>query len=90
MILSEKLYLAEDRKTVVKDGDKRAAFLLGVAGSRISDPVAKKLGLLDEPEVIINAIETRDPEITVNDPEPTNRDGGQPKRRGRPPKSLAG
>jgi len=51
MKLTEKLWLTDDRKTVVKDGDKRAAFLLGLAGQEISDKHAKQLGLVPGAEL---------------------------------------
>jgi hypothetical protein len=87
MILSEKLYLTEDRKTVVPEGDKRAAFLLGIPGTRINDNLAKSLGLIPEPEALINQVTVNVPEITSSDPAPINRDF-QPKRRGRPPRII--
>lgn len=88
MILTEKLYLTEDRKQVVQEGDKRAAFLLGVPGFRVSDELAKKLGLLPDPETLINQITVHEPEIATAEPIIINRDGSLPRRRGRPPKSI--
>jgi len=47
MIASERLCLTEDRKTVVKAGDKRARFLLCIKGQEIPDVIARQYGLLD-------------------------------------------
>lgn len=44
-ILTEKLWYTADRKSVVPDGDPRAAFLLGCAGLDIPDAEAERLGL---------------------------------------------
>lgn len=70
MILTETLYFAADGKTVVKTGDPRAAFLLGVPGQSIPDARAKALGLIQPPQptVAVNPdpeIQTRDPEVGV-------------------------
>ena len=48
MIVKERLYLTADRKTVVKDGDKKAAFLFAAAGQEMPDNVARQYGLLKE------------------------------------------
>jgi len=48
MKITERLYLAADRKTVVKDGDKRAAFLLAAKGQELPDVIARQYGLLKE------------------------------------------
>lgn len=48
-VLDRPLYLTEDKKTVVEEGDPRARFVLGVAGSEIPDEQAKELGLLKAP-----------------------------------------
>lgn len=45
MKLDRKLWLTADRGKVVEDGDPKAAFLLGVAGSDVPDDEAKRLGL---------------------------------------------
>lgn len=87
MILTERLYLAADGVTVVKEGDLRAAFLLGGVGAVIPDAKAKKLGLLPEPEkvlakVIEPTVVTREPVVEHRDPEVQV----APRRRGRPPK----
>lgn len=47
MTLKERTYLTSDRSLAVREGDRRAAFLLGVAGTVIKDELAKKLGLLE-------------------------------------------
>jgi hypothetical protein len=83
MILTEKLYLTEDRKSVVRDGDKRAAFLLGVAGTKIRDTDAKRLGLLPEPEAVINQVTSHEPEISTQEAPITHRDGSTGRRRGK-------
>jgi len=83
MILTERLYLTEDKNSVVKEGDERAAFLLGVPGTKISDKEAKRLGLLAESQV--NAVQFQEPEVSTQDIPITHRDGGNsPRRRGRP------
>jgi len=43
--LTETLYLDETREEVVKEGDPRARFLVGVEGQTISDEEAARLGL---------------------------------------------
>jgi len=43
--LTETLYLDETREEVVKEGDPRARFLVGVEGQTISDEEAERLGL---------------------------------------------
>lgn len=45
MIATEKLWITADRKKVVKDGDKKARFLLCVPGQTIPKDVVKKYGL---------------------------------------------
>lgn len=42
MLSKARLYLTEDRKTVVPDGDKRAKFLLVAAGAEIPDATLAK------------------------------------------------
>lgn len=42
---TEKLWLAADQKTIVHDGDARAATLLVVKGGHIGEKQAKRLGL---------------------------------------------
>jgi hypothetical protein len=51
VIAQERLYLTSDRKTVVRDGDKDAAFLLAAVGQPIPIKLAQSLGLVDAPEV---------------------------------------
>lgn len=48
MVVTERLYLAADKKTVVKEGDKRAAYLLAAKGQEIPNIVAKQYGLLEK------------------------------------------
>lgn len=48
MVATERLYLTADRKTVVKDGDDRAAHIFAAKGQPISDVVARQYGLLDK------------------------------------------
>lgn len=43
--LTERLWYTADKTAVVSDGDLKAAFLLGVEGSQISDEEATRLGL---------------------------------------------
>lgn len=62
--LTETLYLTEDRKKAVKEGDKAAAFLLGVKGSKITDTAAEKLGLKKSES---GAFSHRDPVVTNRD-----------------------
>jgi hypothetical protein len=78
MTLSEKLYLTADRKSVVREGDPSAAFLLGVPGTVISDATAKRLGLLKDNAP--NQPVTQDPDVETRDPEITNRDGRRSKK----------
>jgi hypothetical protein len=88
--LTEKLFLAEDRKTVVKEGDKRAAFLLGIPGKVLTEKEAAFYGI-GAGVVPSGEIQTQVPEVTTQDPQVTNRDPAlTAPRRGRPPKSLAG
>jgi hypothetical protein len=47
MISKERLYLAADKKTVVKAGDPKAAFLLVGEGGEIPDKQALELGLME-------------------------------------------
>jgi len=47
MIASERLYLATDRRTVVREGDKRAAYLLVAKGQEIPLPIVRQYGLED-------------------------------------------
>ncbi len=47
MIVTERLYLTADRKTVVKDGDDKAAHIFAAKGQQISDVVARQYGLLE-------------------------------------------
>lgn len=62
--LKETLWLTADRRKAVKDGDKDAAFLLGRAGTKITDLAAEKLGLKkSEPGSVAN----RDPVVTHRD-----------------------
>ena len=67
MILTEALYWAGDRRTIVKAGDSRAAYLIGGAGKYIPDDVARKLGIgiTRDPA----PVQVRDPEIEQRDPE---------------------
>lgn len=48
MIAKERLYVTEDRRTVVKEGDKKAAFLLVGKGQEIPDVIARQYGLIDD------------------------------------------
>lgn len=49
--LTEKLWYTADKKSVVPDGDPRAAFLLGLPGRLIGDDEAVRLGLVaNEPK----------------------------------------
>jgi hypothetical protein len=43
--LTEKLWYTADMNAVVKDGDPKAAFLLGLPGHMIDDDEAERLGL---------------------------------------------
>src|SRR3546814_3805214 len=47
MIAQERLYLTRDRKTLVGDGDKRAAELYATPGTEIPESAAKLFGLTD-------------------------------------------
>ena len=44
--LDRRLWLTADQSRVVEDGDPAAAFLLGSAGKRVTDEVAKRYGLV--------------------------------------------
>ena len=48
MVVSERLYLTADRKTVVKEGDGKAVHIFAAAGQRITDDVARRYGLLEK------------------------------------------
>lgn len=43
--LDRKMWLTADKSEVVEDGDPRAAFLLGGAGTDVPDSEAERLGL---------------------------------------------
>ena len=90
MILSETLYLTEDRKAAVREGDKRAAYLLGVKGQTVRDELATKLGLIRSQESVIASVDsaaTQSIDVTTRDPVPHSRDPGfRFGKRGRPPK----
>lgn len=45
MTVQERLYLTADRKTAVREGDKRAAFLLAGKGQEIPKVIAKQYGI---------------------------------------------
>lgn len=45
MRLDRRLWLTADKNEVVEDGDPRAAFLLGGAGTEVPDAEAERLGL---------------------------------------------
>lgn len=47
MILKERLWWTQDKKNIVKDGDPRAAFLLGAPGQTISDAIAKQYSIIN-------------------------------------------
>lgn len=80
--LTEKLFLADDRKTVVPEGDKRAAFLLGIPGKVLSEKETAFYGLGNSAGETI----TQTPEGPIRDPQASHRDPASP-RRGRPPKA---
>lgn len=48
MKVTERLYLAADRKTVVKENSPKAAFLLAAKGQELPDVIARQYGLLKE------------------------------------------
>lgn len=48
-IAERRLYLAEDEKTVVEEGDPRAAFLLAPEGGEVPEDRAIELGLMKAP-----------------------------------------
>lgn len=52
MIVKERLYLTANRKKVVKEGDKRAAFLLAAKGQELPNVIARQYGLLKEKKKI--------------------------------------
>jgi hypothetical protein len=49
-VLDEKLWLTEDKKHTVPDGDVRARFLLGLAGEEIPYELAVSCGLAEAEE----------------------------------------
>ncbi len=49
-VSEKRLYLADDGKTVVEEGDPRAATLLVGVGGTLSDEDAKRYGLADDGE----------------------------------------
>jgi hypothetical protein len=48
-----RLYLSEDRNTVLEDGDPKAGWLLAAKGHAIPGPEAKRLGLTVENGVVV-------------------------------------
>src|SRR3546814_20130292 len=55
MIAQERLYLTRDRKTLVGDGDKRAAELYATPGTEIPESAAKLFGLTDRKSTRLNS-----------------------------------
>lgn len=53
----ERLYLTGDGKTVVKEGDSRAAFLFACVGQAIPSATAKAFGLVSEPKQEVLGVE---------------------------------
>jgi len=47
MIMRERLHVTEDRQVAVRDGDKRAAFLLVAKGQEVPKVIAEKYGIVD-------------------------------------------
>lgn len=47
-IADERLYISEDGKSLVKEGDPRAAFLFSTPGKHISKEDAIKFGLVED------------------------------------------
>jgi hypothetical protein len=47
MIARERLYVTADRQKAVREGDKKAAFLLVAEGQEILEVVAKQYGIVD-------------------------------------------
>lgn len=47
IVLAEKLWLTKDQQSVVRDGDDRAAFLLGTPGKKVPFDIAQRVGLID-------------------------------------------
>jgi len=47
MIMQERLYVTEDRQTAVREGDKRAAFLLIGKGQEVLKVIAEQYGIVD-------------------------------------------
>lgn len=91
MILTERLYFTEDRKLIVREGDLRAAFLLGGPGAIVPDRLSA-LVVQSEALAVVQPEADRNnaPQILTRDPEIESRDPvieGHPKRRGRPPKN---
>lgn len=61
MIATKRIYLTEDKKSAVYEGDVRAAFLLAGIGGEIKDAEAKRLGLLDEPKPVVPPVDLPPP-----------------------------
>ena len=71
---------------IVRQDDRRAAFLLGVAGQDVPVKWREKVAaFLGDAEPEAPAIESQAPEVSSREPEPAHRDPGH-RRRGRPPK----
>lgn len=52
---NERLYVSEDGKSLVKEGDPRAAFLFTTPGKTVSKEDAVKFGLIDEDTKAVKA-----------------------------------
>lgn len=72
----ERIFLTADKKTAVKEGDSRAAFLLVAPGQEITRATAERYGvssdgMLSEPQQETEAKESRPMETKERKPEET-------------------
>jgi hypothetical protein len=65
--VGERLWLAEDRETVVADGDAAAAFLLATPGTRLSREDAERYGLVKASKAKAADTSSEDPQAEQAD-----------------------
>lgn len=56
--IDRRLYLAEDRKTLLEEGDARAAFLWAGAGAEVDNDECERVGYRPNPELAKQATTT--------------------------------
>lgn len=72
-LATEDLFLTKDQKTIVKEGDARAAFLLARKGQTVSNKIAKALGLTEESVAAEKTLSTEAIESRSTRPESVSR-----------------